>query len=380
MKVPPLVLSSVAALILSGGMPAGAAPSLPALVPEFAPPIQQMHRRVASQGHLVEFDPPGTIQQNSSQCSPYCGSEPYGINDAGLIVGFFVDQNVVSHAYIEQKGLFTSFDAPGAGSGQGLDQGTTACAISDNGTIVGQFADANSVIHGFIRSPLGFFTQVDAPGAGTGPGQGTYVTNVNLAGATAGFYFDANFVSHSFERSAAGTLVEFDPPGATNSYPCDLCLNRAGALAGTFQDSSGMNHGYVREPSGKLVQINVPGAQQGSGAGTNVGGLNLEGVSAGTYYTKAGTLGGYLRYPDGHFDTFAGPDGGPDVFGLTIDDTLTGNTAGGTGFYRAANGKIAQFTAADGVETLPYGLNRSNEVYGAYVDSTGLNHSFLWTP
>jgi hypothetical protein len=379
-KFKSLVLSSVAAVSLATGRPAGAAPSIRSLLPDFAPPIRQLDRRVASQGHLVEFDPPGTIQQNSSQCSPYCGSEPYGINDAGLVVGFYVDQNVVSHAYIEQKGQFTSFDAPGAGSGQGLDQGTTACAISDNGTIVGQFLDANSAIHGYIRTPLGVFTQVDAPDAGTGPYQGTYVTNVNRAGTTAGFYFDSSGVSHSFLRSAEGTLVEFDPPGATDSYPCDLCLNRGGALAGTFQDASGMNHGYLRQANGKLVQINVPGAQQGSGAGTNVGGLNLEGVSDGTYYTKAGTLGGYLRYPDGHFDTFAGPDGGPDVYGLSLDDALTGNTAGDTGFYRAANGRIMQFAASDGVATFPFGLNNSHQVYGAYVDSNGLNHSFFWTP
>jgi hypothetical protein len=379
-KLLSLVLASATAAVTLAHGPADAAPTVPALFPAFAPQLPHVHPRVASQGHLVEFDPPGTIQQNSSQCSPYCGSEPYGINAAGQIVGFYVDENIVSHAYIEQKGQFTTFDAPGAGFGQGLDQGTTACAISDDGTIVGQFLDSNSVVHGYIRSPLGFFTQVDAPDAGTGPDQGTYVTNVNAAGTTAGFYFDSNFVSHSFVRSAKGTVVEFDPPGAANSYPCDLCLNTAGAIAGTFQDSSGMNHGYVRQPNGKLLQINVPGAQQGKGGGTNVGGLNLEGVSAGTYYTKAGSLGGYLRYPDGHFDTFTAPDGGPDVFGLTVYDALTGNTADGSGFYRAPNGKIAQFSATGAVQTFPYGLNATSEVYGAYVDSSGLNHSFLWTP
>ena len=379
MKFRSLVLSA-AAFTLAAGSTAGAAPNLPSLFPALAPAIQNVHSRVASQGHLVEFDPPGTIQQNSNQCAPYCGSEPYGMNDAGVIVGFFVDQNVVSHAYVEQRGQFTQLDAPGAGSGQGLDQGTTACAISDDGIIVGQFLDSNSAIHGFIRSTQGVFTQVDAPDEGSGPYQGSYLTNVNPAGTSAGFYFDANGVSHSFVRSAAGTLVEFDPQGATTSYPCDLCLNRAGAVAGTFQDGSGMNHGYLREPSGKIVQIDVPGAQQGAGYGTNVGGLNLEGVAAGTYYTKTGSLGGYLRYPDGHFDTFSGPDGGPDVFGLTIYDALTGNTAADTGFFRAANGRIKQFAAPDGVQTFPYGLNKSNQVYGAYVDATGLNHSFSWTP
>src|SRR5437868_6660354 len=58
------------------------------------------------------------------------------------------------------------------------------------------------------------FTTFDAPGAGTGPGQGTFATSLNPAGAITGYYADANLVFHGFLRAPNGSLTAFDAPGA----------------------------------------------------------------------------------------------------------------------------------------------------------------------
>ena len=52
--------------------------------------------------------------------------------------------------------------------------------------------------HGNLRAPDGSFTTFDAPGAGTGPGQGTYVDGIDPAGTIAGSYVDASGASHGF--------------------------------------------------------------------------------------------------------------------------------------------------------------------------------------
>src|SRR5208337_4953310 len=63
-----------------------------------------------------------------------------------------------------------SFDAPGAGLGHGLDQGTYAFGINNLGVIAGYFQDSSNVFHGFVRYRDGSFTTFYAPGAGKNGG------------------------------------------------------------------------------------------------------------------------------------------------------------------------------------------------------------------
>ena len=74
---------------------------------------------------------------------------------------------------VAQDKLIT-FDVPGAGTGAG--QGTFAfslggvAAISPSGAVTGPYRDASNVSHGFLRTPGGAIITFDAPGAGTGEG------------------------------------------------------------------------------------------------------------------------------------------------------------------------------------------------------------------
>ena len=65
---------------------------------------------------------------------------------------------------------FTSFDAPGAASGDG--QGTEPASVNAEGTIAGFYDDANNVLHSFVRAIDGTIATFDAPDAGTSSGQG----------------------------------------------------------------------------------------------------------------------------------------------------------------------------------------------------------------
>src|SRR2546421_495539 len=54
------------------------------------------------------------------------------------------------------------------------------------------------------------FTTFDAPGAGTGPGQGTFPNAINPVGAIGGDYLDASNLNHSFLRAAV--VCDRSPP------------------------------------------------------------------------------------------------------------------------------------------------------------------------
>src|ERR1700689_4108430 len=73
---------------------------------------------------------------------------------------------------------FTTFEAPGAGTG--ASQGTIPFSINTAGAVTGTI------------------TTFDAPGAGTGAAQGTVSFSINSAGDIAGTYVDASYVYHGF--------------------------------------------------------------------------------------------------------------------------------------------------------------------------------------
>ena len=185
---------------------------------------------------ITEFDAPNSTKVSSMKCAGFCGTTAYSNNNLGDIVGSYTDDNIVPHGFLRNAdGRIISFDAPGAGLGFGLNQGTAAYSINDVGMIAGQFEDPNSVYHGFVRYPNGSFATFDAPSAGAGANQGTLAFNINLQGATAGIYVDDNYVEHGFVRSPAGGITTFDPDGSTGTVVCEeTCLNLLGAVTGFY--------------------------------------------------------------------------------------------------------------------------------------------------
>ena len=139
---------------------------------------------VRAEPTITTFDAPG------AGTGPGQGTQPFAINPAGLITGFYLDAGDVYHGVLRTPdGAITTFDAPGAGTGPG--QGTRPFSINPGGTISGRYVDAGDVGHGFLRTPDGAITTFDVPGAGTGPGQGTHGDNINPSEAIAARYSDA---------------------------------------------------------------------------------------------------------------------------------------------------------------------------------------------
>src|SRR5271156_1221096 len=76
-------------------------------------------------GKLVEFDAPGAATSVSTVCGGNCGTFAYANNDHGVVVGSFTDEFVVPHGFVRKRdGRIITFDAPGAGLGSFLNEGT----------------------------------------------------------------------------------------------------------------------------------------------------------------------------------------------------------------------------------------------------------------
>ena len=149
----------------------------------------------APDGKITPFDAPGA-GTGAGQ-----GTFPAGINLFGAIEGDYVDAGNVSHGFVRApSGTIYTFDAPGADVTPGDNGGTYPQSINLFGAISGYYRDANSVYHGFVRDASGAIRSFEAPGADTTPGSnnGTYPSGMNDAGAITGAYYDPQSIAHGF--------------------------------------------------------------------------------------------------------------------------------------------------------------------------------------
>jgi len=189
-------------------------------------------------GKVTEFDPTGSILTN-----------PNAIDELGEITGFYFDANFVGHGFLRApNGTITSFDAPGADMTPGTGNGTFGVSLTPSGEIEGVYVDANGVLHGFVRSNQGTFSTFNAPGAGTGAGQGTLPESNNTTGVIAGNYIDGNFLNHGFLLNTQGNFSVFDVPGAgtgAGQGTIPLANSNSGVITGEDIDGSNVTHGFL---------------------------------------------------------------------------------------------------------------------------------------
>ena len=138
------------------------------------------------------------------------GTLASGINLAGTFVGLYVDERFVNHGLVRSSsGTITAFDVKGAGTDhKGCPAAAPACKgtfaqnINRSGVVVGYYVDENIVAHGFERSDSGAVTTFDEPSAcisGTACAfAGTFAFSNNAANAITGYYVDSKFVIHGF--------------------------------------------------------------------------------------------------------------------------------------------------------------------------------------
>jgi uncharacterized membrane protein len=310
----------------------------------------------AQEARIITFDAPGADTKPGDNNGTYSS----GINAWGAITGSYQDTKNVFHGFLRSPdGKFTTFDVPAASLTP--YNGTAPSSINDLGTITGSYYDANGFGHGFLRTPNGEFTTFDVPGVG---GYGSTPIALNLEGAVVGYYTDSNYLFHSFVRNADGTFAAFLAPGqceTNGSQGCygseDSNVNAFGLSTGNFMDNTAnlVQHGFIRHPNGTFTMFDAPGAGTGQYQGTGCpgcfAGLNQWGAIAGIYADSNTVEHGFLRSPDGKFTTFDAPGAGTGSFQ-------------GTGCY----------------SDCPVRLNDWGAITGVYIDANYVYHGYLRSP
>lgn len=321
------------------------------------------------------------------------------------------------------QSTFLSFDAPGAGTGQG--QGTSPTAINANGVIIGYYADSNNDQHAFLRAADGTFTNIDVPGA-----LATDPIAISSGGLVVGIYSyftnGQTLEIAGFLRYANGQYLTLSAPGTVYTTP--LAINDLGQIAGYAATETAIEGFFWTEES-RFTLFEVPF----SGPSTAADAINASGQIAGDYLDQhiAGRYHAFIRNGAGNFTTLdfgetvlvtgalALNDSGQavgyfedirhrdnafvtDSSGVVtvlpamgrIGDFAVGiNNSGvvvgystnhfapqAASFIRDASGNITTITLPfSNVENFTVGINSGGEVVGAYIHA-GVEHGWLMIP
>ncbi len=134
-----------------------------------------------------------------------------GINNNGLVVGFYVGQDGNDHGFrfnlgsaVNNLGTGVALADPVIPSVNGEPGATFVFSqilgINDKGIAVGYYGDSTGSQHGFLYNvSTGLYTFLDDPNEQFDNGvEVTQITGINNSGELTGFYTDANGVAHGF--------------------------------------------------------------------------------------------------------------------------------------------------------------------------------------
>ncbi len=196
-----------------------------------------------------------------------------GINNAGVVVGHYMDAATLTYRGFKYDGSFTTIDYPGSAA-------TFVDGIGPTGTIVGSWLEAGNQYHSFVLDN-GNFSSFDFPD------NETDAQSINSQGQMVGVY--DQFLGapvHGYLKDGE-TFTTIDMPGAGNTGAYGI--NDSGVISGTYTlPGSEAPHGFAIV-GGQFIKIEFPGTTE-----TFVGGLNNLGTVVG-WATHAGGSHGFRR-------------------------------------------------------------------------------------
>jgi hypothetical protein len=204
--------------------------------------------------------------------------------------------------------------------------GTRPDAINSSGQVVGWYENGAGHVEGFIRNTDGTITKLSSPKKGIS----LTPTAINTAGEVAGNLLDYNQQVGFYDLPPA----PFQQFGA--NWTDVGAINDAGYIAGAelFCQGCKVWRGFLLSPNGSVITFLIPGANSQA----SVTGLNNTNQVVGFFYPKAGRVPGFL------YDS----------------------------------GKMTYLNAPGAVVTTASGINDGGEVAGVWLDSSNVNHGFIW--
>jgi hypothetical protein len=262
--------------------------------------------------------------------------------------------------------ILLTFDYPG-----GL--GTSPWGLNDAGDIVGGYTNNEFFSNGFIRFHNGNFSApIIEPNDNM---HSTVLEGINNLGNSCGTYGKGNPDSHfhGFLLSGVGTFTDFDIEGVTDTTIHGI--NDAGNFCGSFEDGVHPSAGWV-SLDGSIEAFSIAND-------TFANGINNLNQVVGSYVGAQRHSHSFVRDADGTFHYPINARGGNStiLFGINDKGQMVGFTNDDVGALHAVFfSSLRESTTFDypgAVDTGFIGINGGGLISGFYTDAFGFSHAFI---
>jgi hypothetical protein len=224
-----------------------------------------------------------------------------GLNDHGVTVGFWSDQNNAGQngnppqndnfGFYEYRGQYHNVNFPAAdNSTPPVNQ---LLGVNDNDVAVGFYNDSNGNSHGYTYNIRGNgYHEITIAGASS-----VTAAAINNRGDIAGFETDSKNNMDGYLLRRGGQLITLDVPGASQTQA--LGVNDQDEVVGVYTVGSGSNqkmHGFTWMPGRGFQTVNDRYGRDT----TTINGVNDEGQLVGFYVDAKNNTDGFLATPSHH--------------------------------------------------------------------------------
>ena len=264
-------------------------------------------------------------------------TDTFGVNNAGIIAGDYVDSAGVQHGMILAGKKLTSVDHANCVNTGGFSAGAIAFyGVNSAGAAAGWCASTKTGLDlGFVYSG-GKFTNIKFPKSTS-----TQAIGINDNGVVVGLYLDSSGVQHGFvKKGSKYTSIDISGDTSTEAWG----VNNAGQIAVFAISSAGGYDSFIYNGK-KFKKVSDPNAGT---TGTIIRSVNNKGDAAGAYFDSNSEEVGFLLHGGKYYDVKdpkasnnTRPDGVNDK--LEIVGRYTPTDGSNVGF------KAVTKTSADGI-------------------------------
>jgi len=247
------------------------------------------------------FAPYGQGNYRSENFPGSTQTQVTGLNDNGITVGFWSNQNMASmmndnFGFYQVGGQFHTVNFPTTNNAS--PQVDQLLGVNDHDIAVGFYANAQGNNRGYTYNiNTHAFTRVLVPGAPAGKaGPSLTAAAINNHGDVAGFYAKSSSLTDAFLLQGNGKFITLAVPGASMTQA--FGINDHDEVVGAYtvgSGSSAVTHGFTWRPGHGFTTVDDP-----HGMGTTlINGVNNAGDLVGFYTDSAGNTDGFLATPRG---------------------------------------------------------------------------------
>lgn len=255
---------------------------------------------------------------------------------------------------------FKTYNAPG-------QLQTWLTGINNDGVIVGWYADQQGNLHGFSLTN-GRFKQIDDP-----DGDQTEIWGINANGDIVGFYHDPcieelcyeGFIDHAGKFTNIGPRWFRTPPEDDAPDSEAYGINKAGAIVGSAGAGFGGNIGFLRDAG--YTKLKVPGVNGEQAVGINDAGLVTLAWATNTNFGVSiydGTTYKNISVPNSVDSSGGGINGHGDVvlgYDAGVGQPIHGALLHAGKYFKFDDPKSRYLT-------IPLGLNDNHTIVGVWND------------